>query len=437
MERALWKIFQNPHRQDLEGRLFYAILTTSAIGLFILGLITSVWPEKNLPYSLFGLGLFFILLFQSFRINRDVLIYIQWFYMLGAISCSIYIFPYTNGLNGPVVYGLLLSFLVLLTTSTSIKFQRLVFAFYAIAMGYFIFYASSGIFDLELQIITATISVTLILIFYLGSVYLKSTYDRLAIRLRKQRDELERKNQDYREQVHSISELNAQKTRLFSIIGHDLRSPLSGIEGLLHLLELDENQSEDQKVMQRDLLRLTRNSRTLLDNLLYWSKRESNAYQPSLVNYPDIIQMVSDYLAPIAASKNVKLQMLIEPNEGQIWNDAQMLEMIIRNLVQNAIKFVEPGGWVKLRAYETEKHLLLEVEDNGIGMTKEQIEKLFSDQREVRRGTSQEKGVGLGLKLCNEFVAKMDGSIKLRSIENKGTCFIIQLPRTKEDTLLA
>ena len=304
-------------------------------------------------------------------------------------------------------------------------------------MGYFIFYASSGIFDLELQIITATISLTLILIFYLGSVYLKSTYDRLAIRLRKQRDELERKNQDYREQVHSISELNAQKTRLFSIIGHDLRSPLSGIEGLLHLLELDENQSEDQKVMQRDLLRLTRNSRTLLDNLLYWSKRESNAYQPSLVNYPDIIQMVSDYLAPIAASKNVKLQMLIEPNEGQVWNDAQMLEMIIRNLVQNAIKFVEPGGWVKLRAYETKKHLLLEVEDNGIGMTKEQIEKLFSDQREVRRGTSQEKGVGLGLKLCNEFVAKMDGAIKLRSIENKGTCFIIQLPRTKEDTLLA
>ncbi len=436
MEQKIWNIFRNRQNPHLEGRLFYSVLLLSAGALFLLGLFLLNWPHPEVSYGLLGLSLFMAFLHFSQRWSVPMGL-VQSLYFTACLSVSWYIFEYSGGLEGPVLFGILLSFLALLTTTTQIWQHRLIFLAYSLYGTALIFYRSSANYDLQDQFIFFAIFLFFTLIFYLGTVYLISEYHRVANNFREQRDELERANQRYKEQVQSISELNAQKSRLFSIIGHDLRSPLSGIEGLLHLLAMDQEQSEDQKIMQQDLLRLTRNSRTLLDNLLFWSKRESSAYEPSLIDYQQVIQMVVDYLDPIAKAKQVELQVLIEPHEGKVWNDAQMLEMVIRNLVQNAIKFVKPGGWVKLRAYETERTLLLEVEDNGIGMSEEQATKLFSDQREVRPGTAQEKGVGLGLKLCADFVKQMQGEISLRSQEGKGTCFIIHLPRTKQDSLTA
>ncbi len=433
MERRLWKFFDRSNNLQLEGRLFYAVILLSSVALISLALATLNWPERQVFWALLSLGASFLLIFQLRR-KAAWLIYAQSLYLLCSLGIAFWVFTFSGGLQGPVFYGVLLSFLVLLTTSRERNFQRVVFALYLIYGLVMIHGPGRADYSQDELVVFTAIFLFIIVIFYLGTVYLKGEYDRIMRDYAKQKNELEQSNQAYRQQVFEISELNAQKSRLFSIIGHDLRSPLSGIEGLLHLFSLDENQSEDQKIMQQDLLRLTRNSRTLLDNLLFWSKRETNAYEPSLIDYPQVIKMVADYLDPIAKSKQVELKVLIEPNEGKVWNDAQMLEMIIRNLVQNAIKFVPKGGWVKLRAYETDKILLLEVEDNGIGMSAVQQEKLFGDEREVRKGTAEEKGIGLGLKLCSDFVKTMQGEISVRSTEGKGSCFTVQLPRTKQDS---
>tara|TARA_B100001115_G_C15728929_1_gene354909 strand:- start:150 stop:875 length:726 start_codon:yes stop_codon:yes gene_type:complete len=231
-------------------------------------------------------------------------------------------------------------------------------------------------------------------------------------------------------QMVETKELSAQKDRLFSIIGHDLRSPLSGIEGFLNVMDHGGVPDEERKIMQNELLRLTRNSRALLDNLLRWAKRDTKAYEASRVDYPKLIKMVGEHLRPLSDAKGISLQILIDEGEGTVTGDSDMLEMIIRNLISNAIKFTPKGGWIKVRAYEMESELKLEVEDNGIGMTEEQRKKLFSPHREVGLGTNKEKGVGLGLMLCAEFLNYMSGTIEVRSVKDKGSCFTVRIPRS-------
>lgn len=427
MEQWIWKRLGINKTYSIEERFFLSTTFLGATFLLLLSLPVFLAEAGMAAFYLLLLGLSLVICHLFVRVWRWFILS-KLLLLLIASVFPILIFPITGFFKGPVVYGLVLYFNLSIAASRSLLEQRLNLV-HILVLGAYLVFGLAPMPDLKVSLLYYITFVAFSSVFYLGTGYLKAMYDYSAKTVEKQRDELKQLNADMQKQMIETKELNAQKDRLFSIIGHDLRSPLSGIEGFLNVLDHGGVPDHERRIMQDELLRLTRNSRQLLDNLLQWAKRDTKAYEASEVDYPKLIKMVGEQLAPLAEAKGIKLQVLIDEGEGTVTGDADMLEMVIRNLIANAIKFTANGGWIKLRAYELESELRLEVEDNGIGMSEQQRQRLFSPHREVGLGTNREKGVGLGLMLCAEFLTYMNGSIEVRSVEGKGSCFTVHLPR--------
>ncbi len=429
MEQFIWKKLGISSNFSIEERLFMSTTFLMSISMVLLALPIYLFYHSGVAFYFLFLGVGLFCNYSVVRYWRKLVLAKILLFVLSLAFAQI-LFPITAFLKGPVIYGMLLYFLMSLATASSTLEQRLHLA-YVVLLGAYLIFVLTPLPDTITAGIYYLIYLSFALIFYLGTVYLKQTYDYNTKQLSEKSAKLQQLSQKMEQQIIETQELAAQKDRLFSIIGHDLRSPLSGIEGFLNVMEHGGVPENERRIMSKELLRLTRNSRALLDNLLRWAKRDTKAYQATRVDYPKLIQMVGEHLSPLADSKGISLKVLIDDGEGSVYGDADMLEMIIRNLISNAIKFTASGGWIKIRAYELESELRLEVEDNGIGMTEEQRSKLFSPHREVGLGTNREKGVGLGLMLCAEFLSYMNGTIEVRSVKDKGSCFTVHIPRKK------
>jgi len=429
MEEYIWKKLGLSEDYGIDERLMMSVTLLSAICLLLLGIPVFLQdftiPSFYIVLLGLGLGLTYIIV----RFWRKLIIAKYLFFLL-SILFAVLLFPLTGYLKGPVISCLLVYYLLSLMIAGSRLEQRF-YLLYIIGLGAYLIFFLLPLPNLASTLVYFFSFLGFSIIFYIGALYVKHLLDSSISDLETKTKSLIRLKQEMDQQNIETKELAAQKDRLFSIIGHDLRSPLSGIEGFLNVIEYGGVPDDERKIMSNELLRLTRNSRALLDNLLRWAKRDTKAYEASEVDYPKLIQMVGEHLRPLGEAKGIKIQVLIDEGEGTVLGDADMLEMVIRNLISNAIKFTPSGGWIKIRAYEMESELRLEVEDNGIGMTNEQRLKLFSPHREVGLGTNKEKGVGLGLMLCVEFLGYMNGKIEVRSVKDKGSCFTVHLPRKK------
>lgn len=231
-----------------------------------------------------------------------------------------------------------------------------------------------------------------------------------------------------------LRKLNAEKDKLFSIISHDLRSPFSSILGLTEILsEESEDLSKEQiAVFAGSIHETASNLYKLIDNLLTWSNLQRKEFKP----VPTALQLhllfneVMQTLGPVAQQKNIAIHQEIEKD---LWmkSDTNMLLVVIRNLLSNAIKFSHRGQSIHIKAASAhENHVQIECIDQGVGMTEARLKNLFTiDESESSPGTEKEKGTGLGLLLCKEFVVKLGGSIQAESKLNKGSKFIVLLPK--------
>jgi signal transduction histidine kinase len=174
---------------------------------------------------------------------------------------------------------------------------------------------------------------------------------------------------------------------------------------------------------------LAHNLYDLTENLLNWAKLNSTAIEPKFREVPidSLIQKQVNTLRPIWQKKRIKV---IEesPNELMVNTDPDMLAVIIRNLLTNAIKFSYPQGEVKIEVANGPKNIAIKIADKGIGMSAEQLKSLFKDYRSTR-GTDNERGTGIGLVTCKEFTKKLRGELKLTSELNKGTIVVVELPK--------
>ncbi|HEX2865643.1 MAG TPA: PAS domain-containing sensor histidine kinase [Ignavibacteriales bacterium] len=223
-----------------------------------------------------------------------------------------------------------------------------------------------------------------------------------------------------------LEELNKQKNRFFSIIAHDLRSPFTGLLGISELLASDYEAlpESDKKEFLVNIHNSVKNVWDLLNNLLTWSRIQFERIDFSPVGFSlsDVIGSVFKALRTPAENKEVRL--ISEcPESAEVWGDVNMIETVLRNLVNNSIKFTNPGGYVKVSAEDRGGDSInICVSDSGIGMSSETAEKLFRpDQQTSRRGTAGEKGTGLGLLISEEFLRKHKGSFNVESEIGKGT----------------
>lgn len=248
------------------------------------------------------------------------------------------------------------------------------------------------------------------------------------------RDITDRKKaeQGLKESEKQLTELNATKDKLFSVIAHDLRSPFNTILGFSELLienlavfEIPESQKHLSFIYSS-----AKNSLVLLDNLLNWARSQTGQISINLqtLRLSSIIHEIIEISNANVKVKNISLNQ-ISSEEVEVYSDKDLLKIILRNLVSNAIKFTMPGGNINI-SVKTEKRLAeITISDNGVGIDTGLLNKLFNiDTNITSRGTSNEKGSGLGLLLCKEFVEKLGGKIWVESIKGKGSDFKFTLP---------
>lgn len=233
-----------------------------------------------------------------------------------------------------------------------------------------------------------------------------------------------------------LEQANSQKDKLLSIIAHDLKSPMAGVFSISKILASD-IQSLSQKeieVISSEIHKSMENSMILLDDLMQWAQMSSGGMEfiPEKCDIHKLIIPTLDTARGMAQRKNIRIQSEI-PEELNIIADQSMLNTVIRNLIFNAIKFTGKNGNILIKAEKKEAHVEVCIQDNGIGMNEKVLSSIFTvDQNKRKLGTEGEKGTGLGLILCKEFVEKHGGQIWIESEPEKGTKVFFTLPEKSD-----
>ena len=225
----------------------------------------------------------------------------------------------------------------------------------------------------------------------------------------------------------NLQKTNDFKGKILSIISHDMKSPISTLIGMLELMKLKTLDAGQQRKLVEHLEYTLNNTRNLLDNMLIWANQKQCEKEIIEIDLYETVKETLSLFQYQTTIKNVKLTNQIMPGFF-IRSDKNMLQLVLRNLVSNAIKFTNSGGEVALSMEMYYPDLNIIVRDNGVGMSAKTIKKLFSENDHVTtRGTADEKGTGLGFKLCREFVQRRGGKILVDSKEGEGSCFTIHL----------
>lgn len=240
---------------------------------------------------------------------------------------------------------------------------------------------------------------------------------------------LTKANQSIEDQKAQLAELNHIKDNLFSIVSHDLRNPLNSIKGLLSLMKKKSLEGEELEFITTKLEGSLDSTLNLLDNLLYWAKSQMEGIQanPQLIQPKVLIE--NNLRLALTLFNEKEINVSTELNNKYALADEDMIDLVVRNLLSNAIKFTPAQGHISLKMYTKDSFLCFSIEDNGIGMSSELISGLFSTgQRHTSYGTNNEKGYGLGLKLCKDFIEINRGNLHVVSEENQGSIFTVSLP---------
>ncbi len=245
----------------------------------------------------------------------------------------------------------------------------------------------------------------------------------------------EKVNVANRELEQSI-QLNADKDLFISILAHDLRNPFGVLLGYTELLLRNFNQLKENEVknMVHEINQTTHSTYNLLEDILKWSRlrMERIPFEPKQVSFTDICIDIVSSLSPVAEIKNITIGCNIA-DEIYVIADVDMLKAVFRNLVSNAIKFTRNKGKIMISAEQRNSGVLFSVSDNGIGIEPESLVKLFDiSQFYTTTGTANEKGTGLGLLLCKDFVEKHGGKIWVESEHGKGSVFYFEIPGRSE-----
>lgn len=223
--------------------------------------------------------------------------------------------------------------------------------------------------------------------------------------------------------------LNKTKEKLFSIIAHDLRSPVALLKGSLGLVTHDSISKDDFIKMTDQISKQIDYMQSNLEELLQWSQSQMSGIiaNPTTVSLRDVTEEVIKLIRGQSDAKQIELVDLID--DKTIWIDPAHLKIILRNIISNAIKFSYAGGKIEISDITQNGFVEIHIKDDGIGMTQEEIDQIFSENIHSTKGTAQERGTGLGLKLCKDFLKKSGSELHVKSEKGKGSTFIISIPR--------
>lgn len=284
-----------------------------------------------------------------------------------------------------------------------------------------------------------SVSVILFMLYLLTIIYQYTKNNKVREKLY---SELELKNQDIESQQmlitaqnHNLSELNQTKNKLFSILSHDLRSPIASIQQVLGLLREGEISSEELKVLAEHLITQVDSTSIMLNNILHWSMTQLDGAKINKENI-DLEKVVRDSIAGLnlmAKAKEIKFIHTNSEKDTVVDADKGHVQIILNNLLSNAIKFTPIAGTIEIRYSEDGTFIHMHINDSGKGISQAKIEEILNfDKRVVsEKGTGFEEGTGLGLLLVKQFLSDNNGQLDIVHHQEGGTEFIASLPKAK------
>lgn len=344
-----------------------------------------------------------------------------------------------DGIHGPTLYAFFLTFQLLVAVSP-LKYSRawivlhVVIALFLLFSEYFNPDTVPDTYPSRLSRfldIGVTYAISILFVFLITN-YLKRYYKHEKNLAGERLLAITAKNEEILKQNRDLERLNDEKNKMFSIISHDLRSPIDSIRGYLEVLSQVILDPAEKKGIENELLGQVKYTSDLLQNLLYWSKTQMKGVSVKLVPIR-LIDMVDDarnFKLAGAARKEIKMTYAIN-KDIEVIADKDMLKIVLRNLVVNAIKFTPEGGEISIKLIKKDATALISIQDNGIGIPLEKRKEIFTLKSGSTFGTNDEKGIGLGLVLCKEFIEYQGGEIWFDSEVGKGSTFYISLPLSK------
>lgn len=429
-QRAIGDIGDFP----LEERIFNTLCIFAFFAMLVEAPYNYFMELKSLAWLCCVSLLFIAGLYYLSRIKRKSTLSITLFCIASNLT-FVYCYFYNSGILGPNVLLFALSFFLIITIIPKSQYKfwvpiNILVVLAVLAVEYYqpelapdlYFSPFARVIDFA---VTYVVSVVLI---FLSISYMRKNYDHERLSVEQRNREIEAQKDEILLQKGALEYLNREKDRLLSIVAHDVRMPLSSIQGYLEILNAIGLDEAEKQLIEGQLLQITRDTSEMLMNLLSWSKTQlqgSNVQLKAL----DVNEALQGWLKienTIANKKGIRLRML---TAGQLYlmADHDMLHLVIRNLVSNAIKFTPEGGEVIVSTRYRGTSGMIIISDNGIGISPEKQEHLFQLNASATYGTNNEKGIGLGLLLCKEFTEKQQGNIWFESETDKGSVFYVSL----------
>lgn len=272
-------------------------------------------------------------------------------------------------------------------------------------------------------------AIAIIYIFY-GLHLIKSENARFNKTLQQANDAMQQQAIQLQQQAAELEKLNSLKSKLFSVISHDLKAPMYALRNLFENIQSQDMPAEEVKSMVPEIKKDLNDTVGLMENLLQWSKSQmqSDASYIAEVDMNELVHDVANVLHLQAGTKKIEIKIHL-PHSVIALADADMIHLVLRNLLSNAIKFTAPGGQVVIGAQPLDTHAEIYVKDFGNGIEPSVLAKIESGEFHTSFGTSQEQGTGLGLLLCREFLAKNNSQLRIETAEGKGSTFSFLLPQ--------
>lgn len=423
---------------SMENRAFnFVCLITFPILIF--AAIFDTWIDQS-AMTYVTVSLMFVLCFIYYysrykkRYNAGIFIY-----AILSYATLIFNFYINSGIGGPTLLLFFLTFQLLISIGQRRLFPLWIVLHITIACG--LLYSQYihpewapdtyvNRRDMYLDIISNFI---ISIAFMFGMInYLRRSFNNERFLADQRALAIEEQNVRIMEQNQMLERLNDEKNKLFSIVSHDLKSPLDSIRGYLELVAEDVLQGEEKAKMEAELLQRTIYTSDLVLNLLTWARTQMDGVAVNLApaNLHDLIEDIARSKAMLAEDKGISFIHSIR-NDVEVVCDKDMLQIVIRNLLNNAIKFTPQGGSVFLSAGKRGDMVDILVKDTGIGVPTDKQKDIFSPRIKSSYGTNKEKGTGLGLMMCKTLMEYQHGEIWFESKERLGTVFYVSLPLAK------
>jgi signal transduction histidine kinase len=260
--------------------------------------------------------------------------------------------------------------------------------------------------------------------------YLRRAKDNAGVaKLERENKQLRVEKESIKEENQHLEEMNQVKDRLFSIVSHDLKDSITGVKAFLDLLKEDSISQEEFDQLIPELSENADNASALLLNLLNWSKSQMQNLEPKPESF-DIQEVFREKISLVQKKVEKKRVVLLDESvKDTVYADRSMVEIVIQNLLANAVKFSRVGDVITVSNRERNGNALICIEDTGVGISKENQKKLFTQGGYTTRGTDAEKGTGLGLSICKQLVDLNNGNIWVESEPNLGSKFYVELPK--------